>query len=94
MENSHEAPLARLPAGRSDSDNCRSPNLRRERPTGTPLNVRTSPNGAILGALYNGAVVQVLKVIFDKRGRSWALVVPLGPGKQGWVFGAFLTCGR
>ena len=63
-------------------------------PTGTPLNVRTSPNGAILGALYNGAVVQVLKVIFDKRGRSWALVVPLEPGKQGWVFGAFLTCGR
>ena len=30
-------------------------------PTGTPLNVRTSPNGAILGALYNGAVVLVLK---------------------------------
>lgn len=63
-------------------------------PTGTPLNVRASPNGAIIGALYNGTVVQVLKVIFDKRGRSWALIVPLGPGKQGWVFGAHLTCGR
>ena len=28
-------------------------------PTGTPLNVRSSPNGPIMGALHNGVTVHV-----------------------------------
>jgi uncharacterized protein YraI len=63
-------------------------------PTGTPLNVRARPNGAILGALHNGAAVQVLQVIYDNGGRAWANIAPLGAGVRGWVFGSFLTCGR
>jgi uncharacterized protein YraI len=63
-------------------------------PTGTPLNVRARPNGAILGALHNGAAVQVLQVIYDNGGRAWANIAPLGAGARGWVFGSYLTCGR
>ena len=63
-------------------------------PTGTPLNVRARPNGAILGALHNGAAVQVLQVIHDNGGRAWAHIAPLGAGVRGWVFGSYLTCGR
>jgi hypothetical protein len=63
-------------------------------PTGTPLNVRARPNGAILGALHNGAPVQVLQVVHDSGGRPWAYIAPLGAGRRGWVFGNFLTCGR
>jgi Bacterial SH3 domain len=63
-------------------------------PTGTPLNVRARPNGAILGALHNGAAVQVLQVIYDSGGRPWAYIAPLDAGRRGWVFGNFLTCGR
>jgi len=63
-------------------------------PTGTPLNVRTSPNGPILGALHNGATVQILQTTVDASGRPWAFVAPQEAGKNGWVFGAYLTCGR
>lgn len=63
-------------------------------PTGTPLNVRARPNGAILGALHNGAAVEVLQVLHDDGGRPWAYIAPLGSGRRGWVFGNFLACGR
>ncbi|MGO9135463.1 MAG: SH3 domain-containing protein [Methylovirgula sp.] len=61
-------------------------------PTGTPLNVRTEPNGAILGALYNGVRVQIMDTAYDGSGKRWAYVVPLDAGKRGWVFRAFLAC--
>jgi hypothetical protein len=63
-------------------------------PTGTPLNVRSRPNGPILGALYNGAAVQVLDSTFDSSGRRWAYIAPLEAGKRGWVFRAYLNCGQ
>ena len=63
-------------------------------PTGTPLNVRARPNGPILGALHNGAEVQVLQLTSDAGGRRWAHIAPLGAGQRGWVFGTYLTCGR
>ncbi len=63
-------------------------------PTGTPLNVRASPNGPILGALHNGTTVQILQTTVDASGRPWAFVAPQEAGKNGWVFGAYLTCGR
>ncbi len=61
-------------------------------PTGTPLNVRARPNGPILGALHNGAVVEILDSTFDHRGRPWSYIAPIEAGKRGWVFREFLNC--
>jgi uncharacterized protein YraI len=63
-------------------------------PTGTPLNVRASPNGAIVGALYNGVRVDIRDVTRDRSGKRWAYVIPLDEGKRGWVFRDFLDCRR
>ena len=54
-------------------------------PTGTPLNVRTGPGGSILGALNNDTVV-MLSDLTVANGKKWVKVVPLGPGKSGWVY--------
>jgi hypothetical protein len=61
-------------------------------PTGTPLNVREFPNGPILGALYNGSMVQRFESQRDDRGRLWSYVVPEGGGKAGWIFREFVSC--
>ena len=60
-------------------------------PTDTPLNVRNAPNGTILGALNNDAMVMV-KDIAQVNGRKWVKVMPLGPGKSGWVYFNYLNC--
>jgi hypothetical protein len=59
-------------------------------PTGTPLNVRSTPNGAILGALHNDTKVIVAETIMAS-GQKWARVMP-EIGKQGWVFRNYLNC--
>jgi hypothetical protein len=61
-------------------------------PTGTPLNVRTSPNGPIVGALHNGAPVEVVSSRMDADHRVWLFVVPRGPGKSGFVYSQLLDC--
>ena len=61
-------------------------------PTGTPLNIRTRPNGPIVGALHNGAAVFVSDLILDGSGRRWAKIVPIEEGKSGWVFREYLMC--
>jgi hypothetical protein len=60
-------------------------------PTGTPLNVRSRPNGSILGSLFNDREVFITDMA-EVGGRKWAKVVPLGEGKAGWVFRDYLTC--
>lgn len=60
-------------------------------PTGTPLNVRSSPDGSILGALYNGTRVNLLRLVADRSGQSWAYIAPRGPGKNGYVFYNYLV---
>jgi clan AA aspartic protease (TIGR02281 family) len=61
-------------------------------PTGTPLNVRTSPNGNAVGTLGNGAQVIVLDRA-SRGGKDWVYVgraedrVPIG-----WVFRDYLDC--
>jgi hypothetical protein len=57
-------------------------------PTGTPLNVRSQPNGTILGALHNGAQV----IIDDVNDWKWVKIIPVKSGKTGWVFFNFLDC--
>lgn len=66
-------------------------------PTGTPLNIRLSPNGPVVGAAKNGTeLVFVEHREFD--GKLWALVERFESGELAadfdgaWVFGAYLEC--
>ena len=61
-------------------------------PTGTPLNVRSGPNGPILGALHNGAIVRVAETAVDLRDSAWFFFVPDEAGKAGWAFREFVSC--
>ena len=64
-------------------------------PTTTPLNLRASPNGAIIGQLANGQTVRILEQTVDQRGRSWARItvtVGMAAGREGWVFREFIAC--
>ena len=56
-------------------------------PSGTPLNVRESPDGAILGALSNG-----VRVTTRKRLGDWVRIIPEAAGKSGWVWREYLKC--
>jgi hypothetical protein len=59
-------------------------------PTATPLNVRKTPGGTILGALHNGRNVMAVK-----RSGKWTKIHPLeGGGKSGWVLHDYLQCGE
>jgi tetratricopeptide (TPR) repeat protein len=63
-------------------------------PTGTPLNVRTTPNGYIVGTLNNGDQVTVLDRTSDRRGKAWVYVGNYENNKPiGWVFREFIACG-
>lgn len=58
-------------------------------PSGTPMNVRSRPNGAIVGALHNDTTVFVSGISSDGR---WAKVSPAGKGKSGWAAKHLLDC--
>jgi hypothetical protein len=59
-------------------------------PTGTPLNVRASPNGAIVTTLANGTQVEVVDEV--KLGaKHWFFVAQHGQ-RLGWIFGAYVVC--
>ncbi|MDJ0846590.1 SH3 domain-containing protein [Crocosphaera sp.] len=63
-------------------------------PTGTPLNVRETPNGRIIGRLSNGVDVYIVKIDYDSQGRLWALVGRSShnqSGVFGWVFREFIV---
>jgi Bacterial SH3 domain len=60
-------------------------------PSPTPLNVRATPNGAIVGWLINGAP---LTVIDYSTSGSWALVKGDDGTKLGWVYREYLDCRR
>ena len=61
-------------------------------PTGTPLNVRTEPNGSIIDTLTNGVLVEMIRS-GSSHGKAWAYV-GRGDGKLpvGWVFREYLNC--
>lgn len=65
-------------------------------PTGTPLNVRSSPNGKkIVSKLKNGTSVFLDKYGDDAQGREWVLVRLTGRKVNkslGWVLKDFLEC--
>ncbi len=59
-------------------------------PTGTPLNLRSEPNGTIVDRLENGLVVSVLERRSHK-GKRWAMI-ETASGTTGWAFAAYLDC--
>jgi hypothetical protein len=61
-------------------------------PTGTPLNIRESPGGEVIGRLRNGTFVTMVDTVDDRRGRRWAIV--RAPGYSGTVsvFREFVSC--
>ena len=61
-------------------------------PTGTPLNVRGSPGGGIIGRLFNGDFVVMTGTANDERGRRWAQITGTSSGIRGWVFREFISC--
>lgn len=64
-------------------------------PTGTPLNVRASPNGRILRTIRNNTVVYVEEYSSDRNGKPWARIsIPSKNGRRvlGWVFREFISC--
>jgi hypothetical protein len=61
-------------------------------PTATPLNIRATPNGAIIGTVRNGVTVRAMSVE-SHRGRPWALVERLAADNAvGWVYDPYLKC--
>jgi Bacterial SH3 domain len=64
-------------------------------PTGTPLNVRVTPNGKIINTLRNGREVNVEEIAYDSQGRPWAKVSGYYKNRYrvwGWVFREFISC--
>ncbi len=64
-------------------------------PTGTPLNVRASPNGRITGKVRNGTIVYIKQYSSDRNGKSWARIGTYRGRKYvilGWVYREFISC--
>jgi uncharacterized protein YgiM (DUF1202 family) len=59
-------------------------------PTDTELNIRSSPNGRVIGTLPNGAAVQVVGSA-NNRGRRWAKIRARN-GATAWVLREYVTC--
>jgi hypothetical protein len=60
-------------------------------PTGTPLNIRTSPNGKIVGKIANGERLRILDQTTEN-GKEWAYISNAASRPIGWVFRKFLVC--
>jgi hypothetical protein len=60
-------------------------------PTGTPLNIRTSPNGKIVGKIANGERVRISDQTTED-GKQWAYISNAAARPMGWVFRKFLSC--
>lgn len=66
-------------------------------PTGTPLNIRLSPGGPVIGSAKNGTEL-VFVEHREVEGQTWALVEKFEAGTLeadfdgAWVFGAYLDC--
>lgn len=65
-------------------------------PTGTPLNVRATPNGKIVYKLRNGTVIENMseEKFFDSKGRQWTFIFHFGPENpsQGYVISKYIKC--
>jgi uncharacterized protein YraI len=69
------------------------PRCRVTDPTGTPLNLRSGPNGKIVGTLPNGVLVSTGEDSVDARGNDWVSIARYDNRQPlGWVFREFVSC--
>ena len=61
-------------------------------PTGTPLNVRASPQSTIVDTLPNGKRVSIQEIKRDNQAKTWARISRGAGGSLGWVFLDYLQC--
>lgn len=62
-------------------------------PTGTPLNIRATPGGEVVGQLPNGMLVNRAETTRDARGRTWIFLHDRTNGDPiGWVYREFVSC--
>ena len=64
-------------------------------PTGTPLNVRASPNGRMTGKVRNGTIVYIEQYSSDRKGKPWARIGTYRGRNYvilGWVYREFISC--
>lgn len=62
-------------------------------PSGTPLNVRDTPDGRITGTLPNGRRVDIVSDGADDPDATWARIQDGNSGQPiGWVFRRYLDC--
>ncbi len=72
----------------AQSDRCRVMD-----PTGTPLNIRETPGGRVIGTVRNGTIVTRDEQVSDSQGRGWVYVRDRSTGASiGWVFREFVAC--
>lgn len=75
-------------AGAAEGERCKVMD-----PTGTPLNVRESPNGKITGTLANDTLVAIVETKDAANGKPWVKIVDYKTKKPiGWVFREFVYC--
>ena len=61
-------------------------------PTGTPLNIRVTPQGRILSAVTNGTAVHITRTQNDYKGQAWAYITRTDGTQLGWVIRRFISC--
>ena len=62
-------------------------------PTTTPLNIRSAPNGRIVGNVANDVLVSVHGTATDANGKPWIFVRHRESGEPlGWVLREFVSC--
>jgi peptidoglycan hydrolase-like protein with peptidoglycan-binding domain/uncharacterized protein YecT (DUF1311 family) len=80
--------VAQAPGPRAPQAQCQVAD-----PTGTPLNIRNTPDGDIVGAVNNGLSVRLVQSDQDTRGRSWSLIARLPDNHTlGWVYREYVIC--
>lgn len=63
-------------------------------PTGSQLNLRTTPNGRIITTIENDISVTIIDSAKDGQGRDWVYIERDESGiALGWAFKRFLNCG-
>lgn len=64
-------------------------------PTGTPLNIRSKPNGKVINKLKNGRKVVITDNAYDNKGRPWVYLEGYYKGEYrywGWAIREFISC--
>lgn len=61
-------------------------------PTSTPLNVRSSPHGTIVGTVGNGMRARILDQARDRSGEPWVYIADASARPLGWVVRKYIVC--